>query len=784
MENTDDTKTAAGHGFGTAPVFLAAISTILGAILFLRFGFAVGHVGLLGAVAIVLIGHAITIPTGLAVAEIATNLKVEGGGEYYIVSRSFGTTVGGAIGISLYFSQAVSVAFYLIAFAEAFRPLFPIIEASAGFTPDVRLISVPAAILLIILMIKKGANIGVSALWTVVGILAVALGVFFLGSPTANAPMEVPLLARIEDPHEFFLVFAIIFPAFTGMTAGVGLSGDLKNPRRSIPLGTMAATVVGLVVYLAIIVKLATSASPEELAGDQFVMSKIALWGPIIPIGLAAATISSAIGSILVAPRTLQALAGDKLLPVGSWNALLAEGRGKQNEPVNATVITSVIVLAFVSLGSVDFVAQIISMFFMITYGTLCLISFLEHFAGNPSYRPTFRTRWYFSLLGAVASFVMMFQMNAGYAALAAIAMVLIYVGLKRTRAGERDLSAVLKGVLFQLTRQLQVTIQKGEAEVDMNSWRPSFIAISRHSLKRVSTFDLLRWISHWHGFGTYIHYTEGKLTIESSKQAAQIQKRLISQSQASRASVYVDTIISSDFKTAVEQIVQIPGVSGMDNNSILFEFDREHPEDMGDIIESSRSAAIVGYNVCVLRTSDRHFGYRRSIHVWLTEGDLRNAALMIILAYIIAGHDDWYGCEIKLFAAYKEENIERQVKKLSHFVTEGRIPISIKNVHRLQISEMDSLNSVVAKHSEGADLIVAGLSLKKMIRDKGKFLSSFSGDQDILFVRAGEDILIAPDEDKTERLSEMEREKSEGGPESGDESSRESNDEWSPAKP
>ena len=119
-----DAKDPRGHGFGTAPVFLAAISTILGAILFLRFGYAVGHVGLAGAALIILIGHAITIPTGLAVAETATNLRVEGGGEYFIISRSFGATVGGAIGISLYLSQAISVAFYLIAFAEAFRPLF------------------------------------------------------------------------------------------------------------------------------------------------------------------------------------------------------------------------------------------------------------------------------------------------------------------------------------------------------------------------------------------------------------------------------------------------------------------------------------------------------------------------------------------------------------------------------------------------------------------------------------------------------------------------------------
>ncbi|MEM8908241.1 MAG: amino acid permease, partial [Bacteroidota bacterium] len=120
--------------FGTAPVFFTAISTVLGAVMFLRFGFAVGQVGLIGTFAIILIGHAVTIPTAMAIAEIATNQKVEGGGEYYIISRSFGLVIGSSIGIALYFSQAISVAFYIIAFAEAFGSLFDYLQQTYGAT--------------------------------------------------------------------------------------------------------------------------------------------------------------------------------------------------------------------------------------------------------------------------------------------------------------------------------------------------------------------------------------------------------------------------------------------------------------------------------------------------------------------------------------------------------------------------------------------------------------------------------------------------------------------------
>ena len=291
MTHTEHADDGRGHGFGTGPVFLASISTILGAIMFLRFGYAVGNVGMLGAFLIVVLGHAVTVPTALAIAEIATNRRVEGGGEYFIISRSFGNTIGGAIGISLYLSQAVSVAFYMIAFAEAFSPLAGRFEAVTGMVFDPRMVSLPALLLLVGLVLTRGAALGVKALWAVAGILAVSLALFFLGQRPADiAPAATPLLASLPGRDPFMLVFAICFPAFTGMTAGVGLSGDLANPRRSIPLGIMSATFTGMVVYVFVIIKLATSADAAALASDQLIMSRIALWGPIIPIGLAAAT--------------------------------------------------------------------------------------------------------------------------------------------------------------------------------------------------------------------------------------------------------------------------------------------------------------------------------------------------------------------------------------------------------------------------------------------------------------------------------------------------------------
>ena len=160
--------------------------------------------------------------------------------------------------------------------------------------------------------------------------LGASIVAFLLGqAPESIRPGGLNLTARIEGGDAFGIVFATCFPAFTGMIAGLGLSGDLKNPQKSIPLGIIGATLTGMVVYALVAIKLAQSATPEALATDQFVMAQIALWGPAIYVGLGAAALSSALGSILVAPRTLQALARDNVLPVPKLNRLLGQGWGK-----------------------------------------------------------------------------------------------------------------------------------------------------------------------------------------------------------------------------------------------------------------------------------------------------------------------------------------------------------------------------------------------------------------------------------------------------------------------
>jgi len=308
-----------------------------------------------------------------------------------------------------------------------------------------------------------------------------------------------------------------------------------------------------------------------------------------------------------------------------------------------------------------------------------------------------------------------------------------------------------LKGVLFQATRQLQVLIQKKQAQVTMDNWRPSFIAISKNSCERLAPFDLLRWISHHHGFGSFIHYIQGPLTEESNADAKEILNQLIGLTQASSAGIYVDTIVSPSFKTAVAQIVQIPGIAGMENNSILFEFKKDEPGELKDIIEGCDFAAVAGFNICILRSSERHFGYHKKIHIWLTPGDLRNANLMILLAYILVGHPDWKHSEVTLFATFTPEDMASKKKQLYQLVRQGQLLISQKNVQTIRLDKGEAFEEYVSEHSETADLVFTGFSLEKMRKDQGEFLQGFESIKDILFVRAGQDILIKQYEEEPE---------------------------------
>ncbi|NQU84547.1 MAG: amino acid permease, partial [Mariniphaga sp.] len=579
----------------------------------------------------------------------------------------------------------------------------------------------PVLIGLAILILKKGANLGVKALYFVVAILAISLILFFMGSTEHATSSSFGLgSAQLRNPESFFIVFAIIFPAFTGMTAGVGLSGDLRNPSKSIPIGTTVATIAGMIIYFFIVYKLALSASPEDLTEHQLIMSKIAIFGAVaIPIGLAASTISSALGSVMVAPRTLQALALDKAFPSRKLNRWLASSRQKDNEPINASLVTSIIAFVFVALGDVNAVATIISMFFMVSYGSLCLISFLNHFGSSPSYRPSFKSKWYISLTGFLVAVWVMFKINSLYAFLALVAIILLYLYINHYHKGRKGLASIFTNSLFQLNRNLQVMMQKKSQEKVSNEWRPSAICISKNSFKRQHAFQLLNWISYKYGFGTYLHRIEGYYSSATHNQAKEELNKLINSVSTVENHVYIDTIISPSYTSAIAQSIQIPGISGMENNMVIFEYNKENPSNLPEIIDNFALVSSGEFDICILASSIKKMEFKNGIHVWIKSIDTENANLMILLSFIIFGHPDWKKGQIKIFDICKPEEQEETKIRMKELVNSGRLPITEKNIEIILQQTDVSSKKLINEKSVSAGLTIVGIREEAIKHEK-----------------------------------------------------------------
>ena len=487
MKKGNDTS---GYGFGTFQgVFTPSILTIIGVVMYLRFGWMLGNVGLATSLIIVTIGSAITLLTGLSISALATNMRMKGGGAYFMLSRSFGAEAGAAMGIPLALAQAIGVSFYVAGFSEA------LVNSSLPFVGswDPRYVGF-ATLTVLAAVSTVSADLALKSQYLIMGAIVFSLVSFFLGSAPASLAPVAP--ETVPPTLGFWPVFAVFFPAVTGILAGVGMSGDLKNPARSIPLGTIAAVLTGYAIYMAIPVFLSGYVSDSAvLKTDTMIFVRCAKWTFPILLGVWAATLSSAVGSFLCAPRVFQALARDRIMP-----RIFARGWGATDDPRFGSLGCFAIAAACLWFGDINAIAPVLTMFNLSTYALLNLSAALESAMGNPSWRPTFRVRASFSFLGFVMCIVAMFMISPGWTFVALACETLIFWVVKR-RALNARWGDMRTGLWVALARWAMFKLDG--MRHDLRNWRPDVLAFTELPQKSPDVIDMARAISGGRGMVT-----------------------------------------------------------------------------------------------------------------------------------------------------------------------------------------------------------------------------------------------------------------------------------------
>ncbi|XP_031638851.1 bumetanide-sensitive sodium-(potassium)-chloride cotransporter isoform X2 [Contarinia nasturtii] len=638
-------------------VLMRCILNIWGVMLFLRLSWVVGQAGIIEGVILILTTTVVTTITALSMSAISTNGVVKGGGTYYMISRSLGPEFGGSIGLIFSLANAVACAMYVVGFCESMNSLlasFGISIIDGGVT-DVRIIgSITIFILLIIVVV--GMEWEAKAQIVLLIILLIAIGDFFIGTifgPKSDIEKAKGFVGynatifrqnlqpdyRVHDgvQHNFFTVFSIFFPAATGILAGANISGDLKDPSHSIPQGTIWAIFITATTY--IIMAIAAGASVARDATGRLedtngtfaflkactpgtchyglhnsfeVIELVSVFGPLIYAGCFAATLSSALASLVSAPKVFQALCKDKLYPMESVQEWFARGYGKNNEPVRGYILTFIISIAFILIGELNAIAPLISNFFLAAYMLVNFSTFHASLAKPVGWRPTFRYyNMWLSLLGAVLCVAVMFLISWTTAVLTFAAVIALYLivsyGKPEVNWGSTTQAQTYKNALLSV-------LQLNNVDEHVKNYRPQILVLSGMPNSRPILIDFADLLTKKLSLMICGHIIEGAST---QRERVFLQRQAREWFKKHKIKGFYTIVDGENFETGARALLQASGVGKLKPNIVLMGYKADwqscHKDELQSYFNTIHKALDMHMAVAILRV-EKGLDYSRTL--------------------------------------------------------------------------------------------------------------------------------------------------------------------------
>jgi len=668
QDKVDEQSSPKQNKYGTiSGVFVPTLLTILGVILFLREGWVIGNAGLLGGWLIVSLAFSIVILTALSMSCITTNIRIKAGGAYSIISQSLGLEVGGSVGIPLYLSQSFAITMYIFGFREGWLYIFPghmaILVDLATFT---------TLFIIAFLSAKLAFKVQYLILAVIIAAL-VSIGLsIFDGAMVHDIQWWGEYPGAPESGFQgatFWVVFAVLFPAATGIMAGANMSGELKDPKKSIPIGTLSAIAISFVVYIAVGYWLAKVASVEELVSNYNVMIDYAYWPPAVLGGLLGATFSSALASIVGAPRILQALGEHKIFPGGDRFAQLS----KNGEPRNAIMLTGIIVLATIMVRDLNTIAPLITMFFLITYMMINLVVFIEQQMDMISFRPTFQIPRIVPALGTLGCIFTMFVINStfGIISMGFVIATYLYLSNRQLKVPYGDMrSGLFVSLAEWAAKKVSMLPENNE-----RAWKPNLLVPVQSARELRGSFSLIR----------NLVYPKGALKIvgiQGKKDVNKFWDELMDVSMSfSSENVYTRwTIIESQkYTEAVLNSMQTFQGTFFKPNILFLRLPYKNVND--DEIRTIVEEAKVHQMGVQLYAEDNiaQLGRSASINVWLRERspdwdlemDLGNIDLALLTAYKLKVN---WGASMRIITVVDEHEVEEAYEYLENLIDLARL--------------------------------------------------------------------------------------------------------------